>query len=107
MFTRIVEVTTKNGRARDLCKTINDKVLPILKNQNGFVDEITLVSTSDPNRIVAISFWKTREDAQQYHTQQFNNVTNLIRQHLDGDPRVEPYEVDSSTAHKIAAGKAA
>ncbi|PYX99329.1 MAG: hypothetical protein DMG63_09165 [Acidobacteria bacterium] len=67
MFTRVVQVTTKSGKAREVCNTIRDKALPILKNQNGFVDEFTLVSTNDPNRVLAISFWKTREDAQQYH----------------------------------------
>ena len=46
MFTRVVQVTTKSGKAREVCNTIRDKALPILKNQNGFVDEFTLVSTA-------------------------------------------------------------
>lgn len=107
MFTRVVEVTTKNGKAKEVCKTIQEKALPILKSQNGFVDEITLVSTSNPNSVLALSFWKTREDAQQYHNQQFSNVTNLIRSHLEGEPKVETFDVDTSTTHRIAAGKAA
>jgi heme-degrading monooxygenase HmoA len=107
MFTRVVEVNTKNGKARDVCSVIQDKVLPILKNQNGFVDEITLVSTENPNRVMALSFWKTREDAQRYETQQFQNVTSLIRNHIEADPSVETFDVDTSTTHKISAGKAA
>jgi hypothetical protein len=35
MFTRTVEVTAKSGKARELAKSINDKVLPILKKQAG------------------------------------------------------------------------
>jgi len=107
MFTRVVEVTTKYGKAREVCSTIRYKALPILGYQNGFVDEVTLVSTDDPNRVLAISFWKTREDAQQYHNQQFQNITNLIRSHLEQDPQVETFDVDTSTTHRIAAGKAA
>ena len=107
MFTRVVEVNTKTGKGREVCNIIRDKALPILKNQPGFVDEITLVSTNNPNRVVALSFWKTREDAQQYHNQQFQSITNLIRTHIDGDPKVETYDLDTSTTHKIAAGKAA
>ena len=107
MFTRVVEVKTKSGKARDVCNTIRDKALPILKNQNGFVDEVTLVSTNDPNRVLAISFWKTREDAQQYQTQQFQNITSLIRSQLEADPQVDTFDVDTSTSHRIAAGKAA
>jgi hypothetical protein len=44
MFTRTVEVTPKSGKARELANTINEKVLPILKKQAGFVDETLLVS---------------------------------------------------------------
>ena len=33
MFTPTVEVTTKSGKGRELANTINDKVLPILKNK--------------------------------------------------------------------------
>ena len=107
MFTRVVEVKTNSGKAREVCNTIRDKALPILKNQNGFVDEVTLVSTTDPNRVLAISFWKTREDAQQYQTQQFQNITSLIRSQIESDPHVDTFDVDTSTSHRIAAGKAA
>jgi heme-degrading monooxygenase HmoA len=107
MFTRVVEVNTKTGKAREVCGVIRDKVLPILKNQNGFVDEITLVSTSNPNRVLALSFWKTKEDAERYHQQQFQTVSGLIRNHLEGEPKVDTFDLDTSTIHKISAGKAA
>ena len=107
MFTRVVEVNTKQGKAKEVCKTIQEKALPILKNQSGFVDEITLVSTTNPNRVLALSFWRTKEDAQHYHNQQYSNITNLIRNHLEGEPQVETFDLENSTAYKIAAGKAA
>jgi hypothetical protein len=47
VFTRIVEVTSKAGKARDLTRTVSEKVLTILKNQPGFMDEITLISNED------------------------------------------------------------
>ena len=107
MFTRVVEVTTKNGKAHEVCQLVQEKILPILQSQRGFVDEVTLVSTANPNRILALSFWKTREDAQQYQQQQFQTVNNLIRSQLESDPRIETYDLENSTMHKIAAGKAA
>lgn len=107
MFTRIVEVTSKAGKARDLTRTVSEKVLPILKAQPGFLDEITLVSDEDPNRILAISFWKSKENAQAYQREQYNKVTETIRNLIEGDPQVRTFEVETSTAHKIAAGKAA
>ncbi|HVH87879.1 MAG TPA: antibiotic biosynthesis monooxygenase [Terriglobales bacterium] len=107
MFTRVVEVSTKTGKSREVCSIIRDKILPILRNQTGFMDEITLVSNNNPDRVLALSLWKTKEDAQRYDNQQFQNVTNLIRGHLESEPTVETYDLESSTVHKIAAGKAA
>jgi len=43
MFTRVVEMTSKSGKSQELANTINDKAVPILKKQRGFVDEIVLV----------------------------------------------------------------
>jgi hypothetical protein len=37
MFTRVIEITSKSGKALELCNTIDDKVLPILRKQAGFV----------------------------------------------------------------------
>lgn len=107
MFTRIVELTTKPGKARDLSNMVTDKVLPILRKHNGFVDEIILVSQEDPNRVLAMSFWKMKEDAERYHREDFPKVNDLVRPHLERDPRVTLFDVDTFTTHKIAAGKAA
>ena len=60
MFTRIVELTTKPGKNRQLSDTINDKVLPILKKQKGFVDETVLVSDKEDNRVLSLSFWNSK-----------------------------------------------
>jgi len=106
MYTRVVEITSKMGKARDITRTVNEKVLPILKNQSGFLDEITLVSDEDPNSILAISFWNTREQAETYHREQFNRVTNTFSNLIEGAPQVRTFEVEQSTIHKLV-GKAA
>jgi quinol monooxygenase YgiN len=107
MFTRVIEVTTKPGKARDVSHTLNDKVLTILKNQPGFVDEVVLISEHNPDQILALSFWKSREDADRYNREQYSRVTDLIQNFIEGPPKVRPFNVEQSTIPKIAAGKAA
>lgn len=107
MYTRTVEVTTKPGKAKELSNIINDKVLPILKKQTGFVDETVLVSDTDPDRGLAISFWNTKQDAERYHKEQYPAIHEMIRPLLDADPVVRTFNVETSTTHKIAATKAA
>lgn len=107
MFTRTVELTTKSGKAKELASIINDKALPILKKQIGFVDEALLVSDDEPNRILALSFWNSKEDAERYHREQYPAIHDMVRHLLEVEPVIRTFNVDSSTTHSIAAGKAA
>ena len=107
MFTRIVELTTKPGKNEQLSATIDDKVLPILKKQKGFVDEMVFVSDKDNNRVLALSFWNTKEEAEQYNRTDYPKVQEAIRPLLDAEPVIRTFDVHTSTTHKIAAGKAA
>lgn len=107
MFTRTVEVTAKSGKGRDLTNIINDKVLPILKKQAGFVDETVLVSDPEPDRVLSLSFWNTKEDAERYHKEQYPAIHEMVRSLLETEPVIRTFDVSSSTTHRIAAGKAA
>lgn len=107
MYTRIVEVQTKPGRTRDLCNTIAEKALPILRNQPGFMDELVMVSNTQSDRVLAISLWRTQEDAERYNREQYPTVNEMIQKLVASAPKVQTFTVDLSTAHRIAAGKAA
>ena len=107
MFTRVVELTTKPGKTRQLADTINDKVLPILKKQKGFVDETVFVSDKEDNRVLGLSFWKTKEDAEQYHRTEYQKVQEILRHLLEAEPMIRTFNVHTSTSHKVAVGKAA
>jgi len=107
MFTRIVEFTAKNGKTKEVAELIQAKILPILKKQPGFMDEIVLISTTETNRILGMSFWKNPEDAELYRREQYPKVEELLRPMLETAPKVQTFDVDTFTTHKIALGKAA
>ena len=107
MFTRTVEVTSKSGKARELTNIINDKALPILKKQKGFVDETVLVSDTEENRVLSLSFWNSKEDAERYQREQYPAIHEMVRHLLEAEPVIRTFNVNSSTTHRIAAGKAA
>jgi len=107
MFTRVVEVNSKPGKSHEVANAINEKVLPILRKQSGFLDETVLTSETEPNRVMALSFWKTKEDADRYQREQFAKVTEILSSLIESPPTVRTFNVHTSTPHKIAAGKAA
>src|SRR5262249_19859587 len=101
------EIKTQRGKADEVVHLIQDKALPILKQQNGFVDEIVLVSTTQPDRVIGMSFWRTQEDAERYNRESYPKINELLRPHVHSAPEVQTFNLHSSTAHKISAGKAA
>jgi heme-degrading monooxygenase HmoA len=105
MFVRVVEVKTKPGKAREACGMLHEKILSTLKAQPGFVDEVVLVS--DAEGILALSFWKTKEDAERYSHQDYSKVSDLIQHLVHSKPRIHAYNVETSTCHKISKGEAA
>jgi quinol monooxygenase YgiN len=107
MYTRAVELTSKPGKARELCEIINSKVLPILEKQAGFVDETVLVSDAEPDQVLGLSFWNNKADAERYHREQFPKIHDMLEPLLETEPAIRTFEVNSSTTHRITAGKAA
>jgi heme-degrading monooxygenase HmoA len=107
MFTRVVELTSKPGKGKELSNTVNEQAVPILKKQSGFVDEIILNSDAEPDRVLALSFWKTKEDAERYHREQYKNIHESMRHLLQTEPNIRTFDVHTSTAQKIAVERAA
>ncbi len=105
MFARVVEIKTKTGKAKEVCNTVHEKILSLLKQQPGFVDELVLVSEQEG--ILALSLWKTREDADRYNRTHYGEVHKLIQHMVHDHMKVHTYDVETSTVHKIAKGAAA
>ena len=107
MLTRVVELTSKSGKAKELSNIINEKVLPILKKQTGFVDETVLVSDTESTRVLGLSFWNSKEDAERYHREQFPKIQEMLKPLVETEPVVRTFDVHTSTTHRISSGKAA
>src|SRR6266496_869142 len=101
MFTRVVELKSKSGKSKELTNTLNENVVPILKKQHGFVDEIALVSETEPDRVLGISFWDSREDAELYRREQFPKIHDSVRHLLEGEPVVRTFNMVPYSGQKI------
>lgn len=107
MFARITECTLKSGRITDFTRAMHDEVRPILQKQAGFVDEITLVSDTNPGQAIVLTFWNTRDDAERYERQTYPRVLNSLQTLLSSTPVVNKANVASSTLQRIGARKEA
>jgi hypothetical protein len=97
-----VSISLKPNPAPEFTQTFEKDILPMLRKQNGFKDEITFVSASGKEAF-AISLWDRKESADQYGRDTYPQVLKGLSKVVEGTPQVNGYEVLNSTFHKIAA----
>ena len=102
MYARNVALRLKPNMLNDFTKTFDSNVLPILRKQKGFQDEITFAIPGGTD-VVAISLWDTKENAEAYNLSAYPEVLRTLDKVLDGTPKVRVSDVISSTLHSATA----
>ena len=102
MYARQVSMVLRPDSRADFTRKIESEILPLLRKQKGFQDEITFVNPAGKDAF-AVSMWDSKESADAYDRTAFAEVTGRLSKLIEGTPRVRHYEVANSTFHKIAA----
>jgi len=102
MYTRNVSMKLKADSVKEFTRMLENEVIPMLRKQKGFKDEITLVAP-ERNEAVAISFWEKKENAEAYNREKYPEILKSLSTVVVGTPKVESFEVANSTSHQIAA----
>ena len=106
MFARNIALRLKPNTLAEFTRTLENEVIPMLRTQKGFQDEITFCNLGGMD-VIAISLWDTKEHAEAYNAAGYPEVLKILNKVLDGSPRVRVSDVISSTLHKTAVGVAA
>lgn len=102
MFARNVSLHLKPNSLNDFTITFGKEIIPLLRRQPGFRDEIVLVGDGT-NSVTAISLWDTREQADCYATSTYHEVLKVLAAFLDGPAKVTVMIVANSTLHRFSA----
>ena len=102
MFARRVYMHLKPNSVGEFTQRLEKEIIPLLRKQKGFQDEITFVAPSG-TAAFGISLWENQENAETYNRGSYAEVAKILATVIDGPPQVETYNVANSTFHKIAA----
>jgi hypothetical protein len=95
MYARNVTIHLKPNMLSDYTRTFEKDVLPLLRKQNGFKDEIAF---SAPNGTD-----DNKANAEAYNKNIYPDVVKTLARVMDGSPKVQSGEVVNSTIHQAAA----
>jgi len=100
MYARNVSFRLKSNTQSEYTRTFENQVLPLLRKQKGFKDEITLCSNNSVGA-VSISLWENKANADDYNTNTYPEVLKTLAKVVDGTPQVQTFETVISTFHNV------
>jgi hypothetical protein len=102
MFARNISMHLKSNMLSDYTRAFDKDVLPLLRKQVGFKDEITLAGPGGVD-VTTISLWENKNAADTYSTNTYPTVLKTLARFIEGTPQVHTFDVVSSTFHAVLA----
>ena len=96
MFARNVSFHLKSNMLSDYTRAFEKDVLPLLRKQNGFKDEITFAGPGGVD-VTAISLWENKKDADNYNASMYPQVLKTLARFIEGISQVHTSDVVTST----------
>jgi heme-degrading monooxygenase HmoA len=95
-FARNVHFKIKNGKEKEFTTLFESEIIPMLRKQNGFQNELTFVN---PDEAVGVSLWDNRKSAEAYQASTYPQILAKLNPVIVGTPTVKTYDVTATTLH--------
>lgn len=102
MFARRVIIKLRDGCADEVARIMRSEVAPPSRAQKGFRHLDTFISP-ELSEVVSNSYWDTEGHADAYNVAAYPEMLRALANVLEEAPRVETFEISSSTFHKLTA----
>ena len=100
MFARRVSMHLKANNVPRFIDRLENEILPVLRKQKGFQDEVAFVTPSGSEAFL-VSFWDMAENADAYGRGAYADVVKMLETVIEGSAQVEIFYVVSNTLHEI------
>ena len=106
MYSRIISCKIDPSRIDEFRASLNSEFLPKIQSQPGFIDNIESLD-STTGEFNCTTLWKNKSDVENYDNGLFQEVAEKLGPLMTEAPSVKTLPVENSSAHRVAAGKAA
>ena len=101
MFARILEVTPKLEMKDELIKMVRQEILPILKKQPGFLELLPFVPEIANEKVVAITLWAEKYEAEKYVREVFPKVEQILKPFIASPVAIKTYTVETTLCEHL------
>jgi quinol monooxygenase YgiN len=96
MFARILEFVPKMEKKEEFVKILKNEVVPILKQQTGFLEILPFFPETKTERVINISLWTEKKYAERYGKEVFPKVEEIVRSYLTTPITVKLYNLETT-----------
>lgn len=96
MFARKVSIHLRPERFAEFTKILEQEIVPLLRKQPGFKDEIAL-AVPGASDVLAISLWDSEQNAEVYDGGLYKDILKCLKPVVEGIPKIATTEVLHST----------
>jgi hypothetical protein len=96
MYSRYLTLQIKNNMVREFPHVFEKEILPLLRKQKGFLDELILAAPGKTEAI-AISLWENKEFAEVYNREVYPEALKILNKYIEGVPVMKTFEVEYAT----------
>ena len=98
MFVLVATTHVKPNAGDAFAQAFEQTLLPSLRAQPGFKDEMLFVAPGGPD-VVAVTFWQSRETAEAFQRVAWTSFLNGLASVIDS-PTVRAFQLAHSTLHE-------
>jgi heme-degrading monooxygenase HmoA len=98
VFAHALELTTRPGKLREVIRILREAVMPMLREQPGFVEEFILASDAEPDRLLALTLWTRHEHADWVHRHHSSKIRHQLEPLLEFEPVTRTFNVENGQA---------
>lgn len=106
MYMLLIEGELKPGKKDEFLKVWSSQILPMLKKQDGFIDEF-LTFEKGTQKGCGLGFWNSRAQAEHYLREVFPQSKDFVQHLMHGHPVIRGFEVEVAESLKLAGLRAA
>ena len=96
MFARILEFVPLMEKKDEFIRVVKKEVLPILKNQEGFLEILPLVPEIKTEKVLAVTLWTDKREFERDEKEWYPRLEQILKPYLTNPSVRKTYTLETT-----------
>jgi quinol monooxygenase YgiN len=101
MLARILEFVPLMEKKDEFIRVVKKEVLPILKQQDGFLEILPLVPESKTEKVLAITLWTDKKEFERHEKEWSPRVEQILKPYLANPSARKVYTLETTLCERF------